>query len=331
MNDGMQQINLNVPPAANSVEPSTNDKPKKNVNILAILFGVTTVIFIGLAIFFGVLYFTSNNKDENQPKEDDNSEEISEEEAEITVSTMAEEYESVKGFMRELTADISNEWGDYIENSRGLTYKPTWSNTHFPLKLSLLKKIKNGNNGEGNVNVLREKLEAAGFSSVGDLPILGSAGPAVHGYYNPSRNMTCGISYERVYQNINNPNDGYEYGALECGLADWVWLTSAEKGLASELETAYHDKTGEYPRLLDGLDAKPKDSQVAPYQTLQVSLGGAMGLFYRNNSNSKWQFFTGTQGGMSCEEYNTIDLKKAYAGDICYINGITESTVQPEE
>ena len=331
MNDGMQQINLNVPPAVNPVEPSTNDKPKKNVNILAILFGVTTVIFIGLAIFFGVLYFTSNNKDESQTKEDNNSEEISEEEAEITVSTMAEEYESVKGFMRELTADISNEWGDYIENSRGLTYKPTWSNTHFPLKLSLLKKIKNGNNGEGNVNILREKLEAAGFSSVGDLPILGSAGPADHGYYNPSRNMTCGISYERVYQNINNPNDGYEIGALECGLADWVWLTSAEKGLASELETAYHDKTGEYPRLLDGLDAKPKDSQVAPYQTLQVSFGGAMGLFYRNNSNSKWQFFTGTQGGMSCEEYNTIDLKKAYAGDICYINGVTESTVQPGE
>ncbi len=327
MYNDTQQINLNVPSMVNPVEDPVDDKPKKNVNILVILFGVMAVVFAGLAIFFGIMYFYSVNEGKQQ-EDSASTNEISEEESEVAVSAMAEEYNSMKNLMRELTSDINNDWGDYIENSSGLTYKPKWSNTHFPLKLNLLKKIKNGNNGESNVAILREKLEAAGFSSVGDLPTLGSAGPVVHGYYNSSKNVICGIYYEGVFQNINNPNDGYEFGALECGLADWIWLTSSEKGLASELETAYHDKTNEYPRLLDGLDAKPNNSQVESYQTISVSLGGAVGLFYRNGPDSKWQFFTVTQGGMSCDDFNTDDLKKAYAGSVCYVNG-AESTVQP--
>ena len=45
-------------------------------------------------------------------------------------------------------------------------------------------------------------------------------------------------------------------------------------------------------------------------------------------ADEKWRYFTGVQAPLDCSEYNTDDLRKAFAGDVCY-NGREESTVQP--
>lgn len=78
-----------------------------------------------------------------------------------------------------------------------------------------------------------------------------------------------------------------------------------------------------------------KDSQTAGYQTVTVGInsypypaGGSAGLFYRKGGD--WQFFAATQNELPCSDYNTDDLKNAYAGEPCgSADGNTSLTVQP--
>jgi len=81
-------------------------------------------------------------------------------------------------------------------------------------------------------------------------------------------------------------------------------------------------------------EAQISDSKTAGYQkaTLSVSdlkeIGGHAALFYRKGSGS-WQYFTGTQSELGCEEYNTTDLKNAYRGEACWDTTTNkDSTVQ---
>lgn len=73
-----------------------------------------------------------------------------------------------------------------------------------------------------------------------------------------------------------------------------------------------------------------RNSEVAPYQKIETSIGGAIGLFYRTSSEAEWQFFTGVQAVLGCDEFNTDDLRKAFAGEACYdYTAGRDSTVQP--
>lgn len=91
----------------------------------------------------------------------------------------------------------------------------------------------------------------------------------------------------------------------------------------------YVENTGE-PRPTTVLNPVFKNSKIAGYRTAEVSMGndmsGFMALFYQTPDQS-WHFFTGTQSVMSCSKYNTQDLKKAYAGDPCFLNSSTQGTV----
>jgi len=68
-----------------------------------------------------------------------------------------------------------------------------------------------------------------------------------------------------------------------------------------------------------------KASKTTGYTTSTISIGGAAynsvggfaGLFYKTPDKTI-HYFTGTQSQLSCDTYNTTDLKKAYLGETCY-------------
>ncbi len=79
-----------------------------------------------------------------------------------------------------------------------------------------------------------------------------------------------------------------------------------------------------------------KDSKTTGYRTAQlnissyadgmVGVGGFVGLFYQTPDKT-WHFFQGTQNELSCSQYNTPDLKKAYLGESCGDQSGAKSTV----
>lgn len=78
---------------------------------------------------------------------------------------------------------------------------------------------------------------------------------------------------------------------------------------------------------------KITDSKTSGYKTAVVSMGNAgqlvggfAGLFYQKDGGD-WKYFTGTQGVLGCDQYNTPELKAAYKGETCY-SGNVQSTVQ---
>jgi hypothetical protein len=53
-------------------------------------------------------------------------------------------------------------------------------------------------------------------------------------------------------------------------------------------------------------------------------------LFYRVSPEAEWQYFTATQGLMPCTNYNTEDIRNAFAGETCFDESNGETlTVQP--
>ncbi|MDB5176343.1 MAG: hypothetical protein JWN75_11 [Candidatus Saccharibacteria bacterium] len=53
------------------------------------------------------------------------------------------------------------------------------------------------------------------------------------------------------------------------------------------------------------------------------------GLYYKTNGQKEWTYFTGAYGLLSCTEYNTDVLKKAFKGFSCYVDASKSySTVQ---
>lgn len=325
--------NVRVEPVkAESVKPKSVED-KKKVNKLAIFFGFLTLILAGVSIFFGVEYFKpKENKCENNCETsvvDDNDNWSNDGDEATKVESMAEQYKEVENVINNLTVGIGENWG-YLENGKGLTYKPEGLNTFLTMKLDIVNEVIDENRtdlnaAEANMEILKTRFENAGFSSLGILPFLGSAGPEIYGYLDTSRNITCGMYWSAEYKTGGEVK--YYYVSLECAKTDWLWLTEADKDLILELETAYYDKEGRYPSVIYNI-RDIKNSQYEPYQTLMASVGGGVGLFYRTSSEERWRYFTGGQAAPDCNEYDTEDLKKAYAGEVCY-NGTVQSTVQP--
>lgn len=54
-------------------------------------------------------------------------------------------------------------------------------------------------------------------------------------------------------------------------------------------------------------------------------MGGFAGLFYAKAND--WSFFRGTQSVLSCADYDSVDIQKAFEGDKCYDADNAESVV----
>lgn len=301
---------------------------KKKLNVPAIILGITTLLCAGAAVFFGINYLSSDKGGNEQSGGGSGNAEQGGEGTMVSASNIAQDYNEVKQMMEGIVDEIDGAWGT-VGNSYGLVYKPDGMNTFIPMKLDLNVEIRSNNSGDASESVIKSKLEKIGFSAIGQLPVMGSTGPIIQGYLNSEKNIVCGLYSEGTYQNPNDPNDGYDSAYLECAKTDWIWLTDEEKQLASALEKAYHDKTGEYPSVLYGLDAEVEDSTVEPYQTIDVAIGGGYAKFYRVSPEAEWQYFTGGQTLQDCSAYDTDDLKKAFSGEACYAEDMTESKVQP--
>ena len=306
---------ISVVGSSNTVVPES--VRKKNRNVLAIAFGVMALVFAGLAVFFGIEYFKpkDNGIEQGSGEMEKTAVRECDEKVVDNASDMAKDYLEVKNVMEGLVADIDG-LKSGIDNDSGLAYKPEGFNTYIPMRFDFSINV----GSSTDLAVLKTKLEEAGFNAIGTLPFFGSAGPLIDGYLN-SDSIVCG-----VYSNF----DALSTSTLECAKTDWTWLTDEEKSLLKELEGAYYDKTGQYPLTMYGFETKPKDSSITPYQTLQVAIGGGGASFYRTSPEAKWQFFAGGQAAPDCDAYDTDDLRKAFAGSICYdtVTG-SSSTVEP--
>lgn len=119
---------------------------------------------------------------------------------------------------------------------------------------------------------------------------------------------------------------GTGYGfALEC--ADKNWYSEEDKTLSLALADAYKKKTGETIGYIDAKTSKIEKNSAGTYDRITVGLDNAVAFFYRKNGG-EWKFFTGAQQMLSCDSYNTSELKEAYAGTRCYQGSNENLTVK---
>ena len=289
-------------PVVPVVTSATTDASIKKIKILAIVLGALTLIFAAIALFFGISYV--GNKPTNNPNANNNGSTTTPDENNGTsTGTTTPEYKGVKDLMMNIMSSFDNFGGEIRgDNMFNLSYKFDGTETFMPLENVLEASISTSNAGN-TVSVMSANLADAGFSAIGEIPFMGSAGPILEGYYNANINVVCGI--------FDDDTEVY----LDCAEANWSWLTDEEKTLAKSLITAYYNKTGEYPiklhpggKIIDGADS---------HQRITVGMNGGRGEFYRVSPTAEWQFFYGGQDYASCSEYNTEDLKKAFFGAIC--------------
>ena len=297
----MAQGVVQAPTPANTVAPAK----KSGLTVLLVLF---MIIFAGLAATFGVLYFM-NQPSSNQSGSSDGNKgtEV------VTEKTVAEEIEEVKDIMYSIAANVDS--GDhfyyYEGEESGLNAELDGSGIYAMVKFAVTFRF---TYSEEEVSKLKTIIENAGFTAT-------NASMHVLAAYKKD-NIVCSLKAD-LYNTF-----------MYCANTNWAWLTEEEKTLIKELGEAVKEKRGnDEVGVINVENRAIKNSQIAPYQKITVGMWNAAGLFYRTSESDKWQFFTTTQAGIECSEYNTDDLKKAFAGDQCSAqdengNWIT-STVQP--
>lgn len=149
-----------------------------------------------------------------------------------------------------------------------------------------------------------EMLENKGFVRLDGNYATGSAGSEIL-YVNEGDGIVCGVPFWGV--------------SLSCAATDWYDKDDAE--LSNELAKVYNEATGENATLLRARVADIKNSPVAPYQNISVGMQGFGAMFYRMSPEAEWVYFTSGQMGPSCEDFNTDDVRKAFAGESCWSEG----------
>lgn len=142
-----------------------------------------------------------------------------------------------------------------------------------------------------------------------------------NGYSLQKETMWGGVFY--------NENDGI-FCMADSGSVPYEFNCSSEKWIDDEVTALVLNlaKVSDSSYIY-ALPDEIEDSTIAPYQKLTASIDNAAGLFYRVSPDSEWQFFIGTQGVLSCDEF-TGDVAKAYAGETCWNEASnSNSTVQP--
>lgn len=126
-----------------------------------------------------------------------------------------------------------------------------------------------------------------------------------------------------------------EEGELSVACADMAGYTEGAKAIQPFYDAyiAANPKDATYEYLSFGT-LTIQDGGTAGYKTASVAQGSAkarvgsyVGLYYQEPGKS-WTYFTGSQQKLTCTQYNTSVLKKAYLGDPCYGPDGTDSTVK---
>ena len=101
---------------------------------------------------------------------------------------------------------------------------------------------------------------------------------------------------------------------LSC--ADKSWYTDEQKELTLALRAAYKKKTGEEGSEISIPNAH-KIEKKNGYEHLVAYDSNAVAHYYRKDGG-EWKYFISTQAPVSCDKYDTDELKEAYNGTICY-------------
>ena len=106
--------------------------------------------------------------------------------------------------------------------------------------------------------------------------------------------------------------------SVDC--ADEGVLSDDDKALAEKLVNIYKINRSEAPNSIVVATADIKDGADG-YQRVKAVIGDMKALYYRQNDKMFWSLFkVTTQEVLSCSEYNTNDLLKAFAGESCLDN-----------
>ena len=112
--------------------------------------------------------------------------------------------------------------------------------------------------------------------------------------------------------------------------ADKSWVSEAKKNLAIALAAAYNKKNSDNQLgYIYGSPDEIKNNSDGTYELITAGVNDAVALFYRKKGTEDWTFFTFAQSGISCDRYNTAELKEAYKGEKCWVGDTDkESTVK---
>lgn len=135
--------------------------------------------------------------------------------------------------------------------------------------------------------------------------------PAVFGggviYYADDNGYICNYSSQSSPVHISCANSN--------------WLTEEEKTFAKSLMDAmkksddYENDEMLYASATQDDITKTADGK---YERVTASVAGAAALFYRNTDGGEWKYFVSTQQVLNCNDFNTDEIKAAFAGSDCY-------------
>lgn len=309
------QINTNVDPMSHLRSrpnfPKSTDGPYISPEAnrpLPLPFSLFVTIVILASIFFGGLGFILGKFVLKDNVACEPSVEISE-----NAVDMPKDYKEVNDTFLGITDKFDTIASRLFMNTSARPHlKPEGLNVFVPTRFSISVNYKNENLTK---ELIKDEFGKLGFKlnpdsqTFADLDLI-----------NNEKNVLCEISGLSTAEMT-----------ISCAKTSWHWLTDDERNLIKDLETAYHNKVGLYPKIIDlGVDHRIVSGMLAPSKILEVDLGEGMGLFYRANSDSEWKFVTTTkEGKVSCESFEDEDSRKAYRGRICLNADGTEATVQP--
>lgn len=138
--------------------------------------------------------------------------------------------------------------------------------------------------------------------------------------YYESSTIICGLSDQKPYQVSTGATDY----TVTLGCADKSAYTDNAKTLKPYFDVYKNQSEYDTSKLTLSMPVV-KESPIKGYSNAGVSIngseydsvGGFAALFY-TTPDGALRFFKGTQNSIPCEDFNTDDIRKAYAGESCY-------------
>lgn len=159
-------------------------------------------------------------------------------------------------------------------------------------------------------DAIAEKLKSLGFTDTGEAYTL-ATGPGAEVFLNDETGVVCNL----------------DVFSLGCGHKGWY--NKEQANLSNTLTKLYQEATGKDAKFLVAYPERIANSSVEPYQTISVLIPTARASFYRVSPDAEWQYFTSGQSEPACSEYNTEDLRKAFAGQKCFAEDNSLVLVEP--
>lgn len=145
--------------------------------------------------------------------------------------------------------------------------------------------------------------------------------PNYRGHY-ASGEIACSLETQ-ADGSLNGKDYVYSSYVTSVGCATIEDLVADAKDYEPFAMAYQKDGTNGSSRVFLGEFSEISNSKVSGYKVTSTSISdpvghtGAAALFYQT-PDGKWHYFLSTQNALTCDRYNTKDLKNAYAGETCY-------------